>query len=131
MIATKPQKQKLWAACKARDLTNEDIRDLIYQATNGRTYRSSFMTSSEADNLLKDINSLGDTAENKMRKKFLAMAHKLGWLQIWGDGAKVDMERVNNWCVHYGKFGKKLNDHTYKELCELVTQFEKVYKSYL
>jgi hypothetical protein len=131
MQATKPQKQKLWAACKARGLTNEDIRDLIYHATQSRTYRSSLMTSKEIDSLLQDVNGLGDTAANKMRKKIIAYARKLGWTQISGNGAKVDMEKVDKWCVHSGKFHKKLQEHTYKELCQLVSQFEKVYASYL
>ncbi|MBA9078961.1 hypothetical protein [Rufibacter quisquiliarum] len=63
-----------------------------------------------------------------MRKKIISMAHKMRW-QI--DGTKVDIARIDAWCRKYGAPAKGFNDYTYNELPKLVTQFGKVYKSYL
>jgi len=50
-----------------------------------------------------------------------------------GEGAKrkLDMRRVNNWCLKYGYLHKLLDEYTYEELPKLVTQFEEVYKDML
>ena len=58
------------------------------------------------------------------------MAHEMGWQKADG---KIDIERINNWCLAYGvgPEKKKFNDYKYHELPALVTQFKKVYQSFL
>ena len=64
---------------------------------------------------------------DKMRKAIISMSHEMGW-RVAG---KIDMLRVNNWCIAKGKFHKKLNDHNIQELTELVSQFQIVYEKHL
>jgi len=131
MTANKQQKQRLWAAAKARGMTNDSLRELIFDATGQRTDRSSAMSGPEIEQLIADINRLGETKKNKMRRKLLALAHKLGWQVVHNGQAKADMKAVDDWCQHYGQYNKPLQEHSYKELCNLISQFEKVYASYL
>jgi len=63
-----------------------------------------------------------------MRRKIISRAHEMHWKLSNG---KVDMERVNNWCLQYSGKNKKLNHFTVAELPTLVTQFEFVYQSFL
>lgn len=131
MKATKQQKQRLWAACKARALPNDTIRDMIADETGNRTQHSSEMSNVEIQHLIEHVNRSGDTQKNRMRKKLLAMAHKLDWQTVINGKVVADMERIDNWCKQYGMYGKPFQQHSYKELCKLVSQFEKVYASYL
>ncbi len=66
-----------------------------------------------------------ETAEYKMANKVKYYARQMGW-EIEG---KLDTARLDAWCVRSGKFKKELAKHSYGELCELVTQVEKVYRS--
>ena len=69
--------------------------------------------------------------KNKMRRKIISMSYQMGWF-IWGvEKNKPDFVRIDNWCNDKGMFKKNLQAHTYKELTQLVTQFENVLKSYL
>jgi len=44
---------------------------------------------------------------------------------------KIDLPRLDAWCEKYGEFHKPLNSHSFPELCKLVTQFQKVYRTYI
>jgi len=66
--------------------------------------------------------------ENLMRRKIIALFHKMGYKLETG---KINIERVNQWCITYGRFHKELNDHTYNELTAVLSQVEIVYKSFL
>lgn len=63
------------------------------------------------------------TAEDKMRKKLIQLfVHEMGYT----------IKELNGWCVKYGPFHKKLNDHSHNELVKLVTiAKEKVYPDYM
>lgn len=100
---------------------------LVEQFTKNRESSTTELLESEADQLIKHLESLNQKAD-KMRKKIISMAHKMRW-QI--DGTKVDIARIDAWCRKYGAPAKGFNDYTYNELPKLVTQFGKVYKSYL
>lgn len=57
------------------------------------------------------------------------MAHEMNW-HIAGT-TKIDMKRLDGWCSRFSYKKKHLDSYTYKELPTLVSQFEKVYKSFL
>lgn len=65
---------------------------------------------------------------NQMRRKVLAMAHKLRWEH---EDGTVNMQSVNNWCINRSYLKKELNDYTYDELPKLVSEFQQMYKSYI
>ncbi len=95
----------------------------------------------------------GGQLSDVKRKKLLHYCHLMGWyegidMQVRDDRQsvgdvtrqarlpapvrrKLDMERVNGWCMNYGKFKKPLMEHTHDELSILITQMEKVYSDYL
>jgi len=131
MKSNKQQKQRLWASCKARGLSNDIIRDMIANETDGRTERSSEMSNVEIEHLIEHVNRSSETKKNRMRKKLISLAHKLDWQKVKDGKVVADMDRINNWCINYGMFHKKLQAHSYKELCKVVSQFEQVYASYL
>jgi hypothetical protein len=88
----------------------------------------------EAAALIGHLKSLDneEKGSTKMRNKIISMAYEMNWTKASKDGALgIDMDHVNNWCKSYGYLKKKLDNYTYKELPQLVSQFEGVYKSYL
>lgn len=86
------------------------------------------MSSTEASNLIQKMLKGGiakdatKEKETEMKMKIISMGHTIGW-QIPGT-EKINMERINNWCVKYGMYNKPLDKHTYTELTHLVTQFK-------
>jgi len=64
---------------------------------------------------------------NKMRRKVIALFAKMEYV----NDDRADMQRIDQWCIKYGQFHKRLNDHTAQELIKLTAQVEQVYKSYL
>ena len=54
---------------------------------------------------------------NIMRRKIIAIfVHKMGY----------SMAQLDEWCINKGSFHQRLNDHSYDQLVQLVTQAEKV-----
>lgn len=104
---------------------------IVSSYSNGRVAHSSELYSVEADRAIKGLQaewkkkqkSQEDKA-NTMRRKLIALTYQLNWV-VEG---KADMERLNNWCVKYGGFSKKLNEHTLEELPKVITQFEQMIK---
>ena len=104
---------------------------LILGHTDGRTESSKEMTDFEANELIKYLRSLTTNttdAANKMRRKIIAMCHRIQWTRANGG---VDMVRLNNWCLTKSYLKKNLNDYTYNELPKLVSEFQQVYKYYI
>lgn len=104
-----------------------DRKDLVYDFTDGKKDGLSQLTPTEYREFIKSLNSRLNNSygrserKDKMRKKIIAIAvHQMGY----------SMERLQAWCVAYGKFHKELNEHTYKELVELVSQVENLYAAY-
>lgn len=63
-----------------------------------------------------------NTPGNRMRQKLWGLfVIKMGYSPI----------TYKNWLVKYGKFHKPIEEHNYKELTQVVTQAELVYKSFL
>lgn len=105
--------------------------DMVNGFSNGRTDSTKDLTPQEATDMIRHLKSL-DPEEKKaevMRKKIIAIAHEMNWHKKGTHD--VDMQRIDGWCVTYGRFKKKLNQHTYSQLPALLTQFKTVYDSYL
>lgn len=109
-------------------------KNIIGGISFGRTESSKDLSIEEGNMLIAYLqneanNSKYGEAANKMRRKIISMAHQLHW--YLPNSQKIDMERINNWCLQYGHGHKKLNDYTGKELPTLVTQFKAVFASVL
>ena len=116
---------------------HEQKATLVSSYTRGRSSSSKDLTNEEAKLLiayLAGVANVNGEAAQKMRRRIISMAHEMNWhgpLTPEGGKQKIDMDRLNEWCIHYS-FGKKvLNRYSYQELPKLVTQFEFVYKDYL
>jgi len=127
---TPAQNAALHALLNRLGMDTEAKREMIYAATEGRTKSSKELTHAEAQALIDGLQTRakalpfapkpGDT----QRKKIISMARTLGWEVTALNGQQAaDMKRIDNWCVQYGKFHKRLSQHTVKELNQLVTQF--------
>lgn len=105
-------------------------QELVYSFSNQRTSSSRELSFSEATVLISYLKGLDpkEAALEKMRRKIIAKAHNLRWEL---PGGKVDIARVNAWCEKFGGCNKKLNAHSYEELVNLVTAFDKMYKYYI
>lgn len=112
-------------------MDDETYRAMLHEATGGRTTSTRELTQAEALALISGLvpQTPADVRADKMRRKILGFAREMGWTT---DDDRVDIDRVNQWCVKYGYGHKPLNRYTYHELPKLVTQFENgPYKSYL
>jgi len=107
----------------------DEKENIVKAFTGGRTTSVRDLKFNEASALIAHLRSMEvtDRRSDKMRNKILSFAHEMNWT-IKG---KVDMERINNWCMKFGYLHKKLDDYRYEELPTLVSQFEEVYKGYL
>lgn len=116
-------------------------RDLITQATGGRTDRTKLMTGYEIEALIVHLSEklpeTGFRAANKKRRRVLSLCHQLpehlGFTH-WDETKQsrtVDMDRLNNWLLERGKYKKKLNHHAPLELSSVIVQFENMLKGYL
>lgn len=129
MLITKTQNAQLHALLGQTKMIGQKA-NLVLAFTDGRTESSKEMTATEAQqiiNYLKSINNKEDAA-NTMRRKILAMCHRIQWER---EGGSVDMVRLNNWCVKSSYLKKELNQYTYQELPKLVSQFRTVYLHYI
>ena len=113
--------------------------EMVYGFSGGRATSSKDLFADEATAMIKHLKSLHpqERAGDVMRKKIISLAHEMGWhltpTLYKGEGVKrkADMKRINDWCRKFGYLHKSLDNYTYQELPALVSQFEKVYKSYL
>ena len=64
----------------------------------------------------------------RQRRKVISLAHELRWHL---PGGKVDMAKVNAWCVAYGPEKKPLNAYPVKELAKLISQLVIVRDNFL
>jgi hypothetical protein len=110
--------------------------ELIQQFTSDKKSGLTELSAWEYKEFLKFLNTnfkLNNPDDQKekcqvMRRKLIALFHKMNYKT---EDGKADMPAINGWCEKYGKFHKKLNFHNYSELTEIITQAEKVYKSYI
>ena len=107
-----------------------DRKDFILSFTGGRTDSLKELSNEEYGRFIHWISERFDfsskdwqqTPENRMRRKIYALfVYQMGYSK----------ERLEQWCVKYGKYNKPLNLHSYQELVVLVTQAENVYQSFI
>jgi len=125
-----PQQNKILHALLHSTGMIEVKQELVYSFSNQRTSSSRELEITEATALIRYLKGLdpAEAACEKMRRKIIAKAHNLRWEVSAGT---IDMARLNAWCVKFGGFGKVLNKHSYEELVNLVTAFDKMYKYYI
>ena len=113
-------------------------QSLVNNFTGGRTESSSQMTGHEADLLIaylqdqcqdNDLNEINNK-KDKMRKKILSYAYEMRWAAP-GDWA-VALEKIDEFCAGaHGIYKKKLQQHSYNELINVVSQFGVLYLKFL
>lgn len=124
-------------------LTNTGLapqkKNLCFGFTKGRSDSSRELTDGEAREFINYLrqqpNAKGkwqkDEAADKMRKKIISMAHECGWHNLADNKWVIDMRHLDMWCQQYSYLKKEFNKYTVAELPVLVSQFERVYKSFL
>jgi hypothetical protein len=150
------QNRILHALLGKLNIDQELKEDLVLQYTNGREKRSSGLTVEECNALIGFLkrqagerphaaqasSALTGTSSNpstplrgqgggkdpkKMQYKCLSICHEMGWKLPNG---KIDIARVDEFCLKRGHAHKKLNKYEYKELPLLITQFEKMLREF-
>ena len=109
----------------------KEKKDMVNGFSSGRTETSKELSFDEATAMISYLKSRDpdEKRSENMKNYIIQMAHQMFW--HLPNTRKIDMKRLNNWCIKFGYLHKKLDDHSYKELPTLVTQFEKVLKDYL
>jgi len=123
--------------CKLR--LQDDKRNIIYEASGGRTEHTAELTSREIDMLIGELNRKQNSKPiseflrgDHIRKSILSMSYQLGLIS--NDMANTDKIRlVNEYIAGHTKIGlkKPLNAYTVKELQNLHYQFEVFLKYHL
>ncbi|MDB9473479.1 MULTISPECIES: hypothetical protein [Nostocales] len=130
------QSNRIHAMLAQLGVDKDTKKSMLSELTGGRTSSTKDLSKDEADKFINQlkylINQMGSDSADVMRKKIIGIAHNMGWQIICSRTNKVvaDIERINNWCVKFGKFKKPLNKHQYSELVQLVSQFQNVEKQH-
>ena len=105
--------------------------DMIAGFTGGRTTSVRELLPEETVAVIRYLNKLDPNykGSERMRRKIISMAHEMQWRHI--GSVKIDMGRVDGWCITFGFGKKKLDAYTYEELPKLVTQFTEAYNHYI
>jgi hypothetical protein len=129
--ATAKQIAMIGYLCTRLDLSKDDKAEMVYMHTGGRATSSKDIFQQEAAiiiGVLVDASGLPQKPEAKMQRKILSMAHEMHWELKSG---KVDMQRLDNWCMQYGPQKKPFKAFKYEELPTLVTAFTGAYTAFL
>lgn len=131
--ATKEQVMAINATLNKLGLM-DDKKEIIKEASGGRTESSKELTLDEAKALLKSLlqgkAQPAPTARHKMISKIFALAHEMGWVekQAWVVDGKLteanDYTKVYQWIKKYGYLKKDLKEYKYNEIPKLLSQFE-------
>jgi len=106
--------------------------DLAFGYSNGRSEHLSDLDQKETEALAKYLNrylGLDGNPADKQRRKILSIAHELHW-EIPGSN-RIDMRRVNDWCMKHTGAKKPLNDLNLSELNKAVTGISNYYSAFL
>lgn len=106
--------------------------DLALSYSNGRTESLKAMTHDETVELVKYLNDMLGLTENpaaRMRRKILSIAHELHW-ELPGTN-RIDMERVDKWCIAHTGAKKPLDGLSISELNKAVTGITIYYRQFL
>ncbi|MGB4776134.1 MAG: hypothetical protein WBP45_13225 [Daejeonella sp.] len=127
--------KQFFAICKKHGL---DYKDKVAEFTEGRTDSLKALTDGEYKEMMIRLSRMNTPPPgDAIRKKIISMARQMGWVIKCDAHSKstplwiADMQRIDNWCLHYGKYKKRLNDHSPAELGVLASIFEEVLKTYL
>ena len=124
--------QQLHAILAKKGLMDEKAT-MVQAISDGAHTSSKDLSVGQLSALITQLNSgaqvVAAPAGDKQRKHIISMAHEMGWKLPDG---KVDMHRINNWCIKYGHLHVRLNDYEGEELSRLVTTFKKkVYAQFI
>jgi len=122
---------KLCRTLLAKAGLNAHKEAIVLSFSDERTTSLTALNQAETEALVKYLQVQSGQFENprtKMVNKILSMAHEMHWEL---PGGKVNMQRVNNWCLRYSGKNKPLDQFKYSELPALVTAFESVYRGFL
>ena len=120
-----------------------DRSEVVLELTDGRARSLRDLTHMEYTGLIEKMRQvagrLPDHADNRMRRKVIALFRKMGYEKELSTGngewkMVADMRRIYGWVKKYGKYHKPLGRHNRAELAALaalVSQVELVYQSYL
>jgi len=112
--------------------------NLVLGFSHGRGESSKDLTDAEAKEMITYLQSrqvpslegVVESAANKMRRKLISIAYEMHWAKP-GDW-KTAVMAIDIFCTGpHGMFKKELKQHSYKELVQVVSQFELMYKKYL
>lgn len=129
--STKKQNAMIGYQVSRLKLDQETKEEMIWMYSDGRTTHISELLFDEASKVITALltgKASYVSPKAKMASKILSMAHELNW--ELPDG-RIDMDRVDRWCVEYGYLSKILNKYTASELPHLVTAFENMYLKHL
>ena len=110
----------------------EQKEDLAFSFSDGRTEHLSDMDYTQTQAMVKYLNNyLGQDGNpaDKMRRKILSIAHELNW-ELPGSH-RIDIARVNNWCIAHTGAKKPLDGLSLSELNKAVTGITNYYMQYL
>lgn len=122
---TKKQLKYVYKLLEREGLTFMD-NTLALEYSNYRTDELEELTHQETQNLIAHF--VERSPKDKMQGKILSMAHELRWELPNG---KINMERLNAWCIKHTPHHKPFNSLTEKELPIVVSIFEKMYYNLL
>ena len=136
-IRNAKQNRQLWAIVNQLKIDKEQVEELVYQYSEGRTKSTRELSVQEFSSLTNHLEAIkkgmtkapevkptATDPADKQRKKFLSTCYDLKWTT---DG-KLNWIKINEWLQQYGYLHKPLNNYTIEELPKLVTQIETLLK---
>lgn len=138
---SKNQIAAIYTALRSRGLY-EQKNELVLQFSDGRTESVSCLTFSEAQQLIKSLNTERKPTpqpNDKMIRSIIAMAREMGIITrrqyAEPDGSmkeKSDYSAFNKWLLESSCVKKSnLNKCSYEELNKLVSQYKAIYMDWL
>lgn len=128
MAGTKshPQLKFIFGAIRKLGIRDDARKQMVHSITNGRTESCSELSHTEARELCRKLDQMQTSYKDqerkeKMRKKIISCFHEMNYRH---PGGKIDMERIEQWMLHYSYAHKSIMQYQYNELPRLVTQVE-------
>lgn len=122
----------------------EEKATLVHEISGGKASHVNELSFSEASQLIVHLKKSSQSfkpkikphpnppqREGKSQKMFnsiIRMGHQLGWKL---ESGKIDMSKINAWCMSHGYLHKPMNDYTHAELPRLVQQFTMMFEEYI
>lgn len=145
--------KRLQTLRREQNITDDAYRAMIAGVSDGRTTSTKGLTQAEAFAVINSLVGIrniqrvdeqkkGLTEADRMRRKILSRFHRMKWylpgpapIASTGTGnlvlGQLDYRRIDRWMLLYGYLHKPLKNYTENELPVLVSQVDRVYRSYL